>query len=543
MRPAPRFRPLPVVLLFIAATVIVTWPQARLLRTHIAAHFDAPFSTWRISWIAHQLVTSPTEFFHANIFHPQRYTLAFSDPVLLEGLTAAPLLWLGVSPVLTYNLLVLGSFVLCGTAAAALAFRVTGSHAGAIVGGTLFAFAPYRFEHFFHLEILWAFWMPLAMLALHRVVETGTLRDGLRTGLAVTAQALSSLYYALYLGAILVVATPLLVRWRGDAWRPLRALLAGAMVAGLVVLIYVQPLLKIRGHVAERELAEAVTYSADLRSYLSSPSSNWLYGWTSDLGGPERRLFPGTIAIGLAIVSLWRPNRITSAYLAILAFAFLASLGVNAPVFGTIREYLDPYGMVRVPARFGALVLLALSVLAAFGTARLLRRVARRRVQIAVATTLVSLMLVEYASSPELMPLASEPPVAYSWLSEQPRGVLVELPLPRLDRLPGDDPIRQYYSTFHWMPLMNGYSGYYPESYLSLLFYLQVFPRGGWVDQLLARGADYIFIHEEALRPDVLRLALERAELHPAIERVGRFPDLRGAIVVYRKSAGVPPSP
>jgi hypothetical protein len=526
----------PVSLLFVTLTVVITWPQARFLTTRVADHFDAFFSIWRVRWIAHQLVAAPWDLFHGNIFYPQRYTLAFSDPVLLEGLTAAPLLWLGLSPILVYNLLILGSFVLCGTAAATLGFRLTQSHAGGILAGIIFAFAPYRFEHFFHLEILWAFWMPIAMLALHRVTETGAVRDGLRTGLAVVGQLLSSLYYALYLGAVLIVAAPFLLRWRRpEGLRAVRALATGAAVAALLALVYVQPLLKIREEVAERELAETATYSATLTSYLSSPASNWLYGWTSEIGGPELRLFPGIVAIGLAAIAFWRPRRTTWAYIAVLAFAFVASLGANAPLFGALRVYLDPYGMVRVPARFGALVLLALGALAGIGAARLLGAIKAPRVRLGVATILTSVMVVEYASSPALMPVTADVPPAYRWLRDQPRGVLVELPLPEVHALPGNDPERQYYSTMHWMPLMNGYSGFYPRSYLALMYHLRVFPRGQWVDLLLARGAEYIFIHERGMAPDLLQLTLDRAEVHPEIVRVGRFPHRDDAVWVYVK--------
>ena len=45
--------------------------------------------------------------FDANIFHPETGTLAYSDATLLQGLIGAPLLWVGVSPVLVYNLLLL----------------------------------------------------------------------------------------------------------------------------------------------------------------------------------------------------------------------------------------------------------------------------------------------------------------------------------------------------------------------------------------------------------------------------------------------------
>ncbi len=60
------------------------------------------------AWIAHALVTSPLHLFDANIFYPAKDTLAYSDATLLEGLLAAPFLWMHVSPVLVYNVLLPG---------------------------------------------------------------------------------------------------------------------------------------------------------------------------------------------------------------------------------------------------------------------------------------------------------------------------------------------------------------------------------------------------------------------------------------------------
>ena len=50
------------------------------------------------------------------------------------------------------------------------------------------------------------------------------------------------------------------------------------------------------------------------------------------------------------------------------------------------------------------------------------------------------------------------------------------MPLAPAHMLPGDDPRYAYLSTFHWMPSINGYSGYYPPSYLDRVHRLQVFP-------------------------------------------------------------------
>ena len=43
----------------------------------------------------HQLPRDPLHLFDANIFHPERNTLAFSEHMLPQALMGAPLLWLG----------------------------------------------------------------------------------------------------------------------------------------------------------------------------------------------------------------------------------------------------------------------------------------------------------------------------------------------------------------------------------------------------------------------------------------------------------------
>jgi hypothetical protein len=524
-------------LVFVVLTVVMTWPQARDVRTHVAAHFDSYFSLWRLAWIAHQLPTAPTELFEGNIFYPQRLTLALSDPILLPGLIAAPLLWAGASAVVTYNLLILGSFVLSGLAAWLLARHITGSDAAGYLAGIIFAFAPYRFEHLFHLEILWGVWIPIAFLLLHRATERGTVEDGVRTGLAVIGQALSCLYYAVYLGMSLTVMGPLLIRWRDRRrWQVVAGLAGGALAAVLSMVIYLQPLLAVRNDVQPRELTEAGIYSATIENYLSTPEGNRVYGaLTNAVGAPERRLFPGLAAIVLAIGALLHPGRVTLAYLALLVFAMIASMGTNAPFFSAIRGASELVGMLRVPARFGAIFLCAIAVLAAMGAASLLSNVATRRARALLVAAFATFMLIEYSTSVDLEPVAP-PSLVYRWLADQPPGPVSELPFPHFNRLPGRDAHREYYSSFHWQSLLNGYSGYYPISHLRLVFYISNFPRGAWIELLLGRGTRYIVIHERELYPGVLAEALRRLELHPGVRLLGRFPDPSDPAVVYERA-------
>ena len=57
---------------------------------------DPLMVTWVLAWVAHQLPSAPAHIFDANIFYPERNTLAYSETLLVPGLLAAPLHWLGV---------------------------------------------------------------------------------------------------------------------------------------------------------------------------------------------------------------------------------------------------------------------------------------------------------------------------------------------------------------------------------------------------------------------------------------------------------------
>jgi hypothetical protein len=89
----------------------------------------------------------------------------------------------------------------------ALARAITQDFGAAVIAALVFAFDPFRFSHYSHLELQFTCWMPLALLALFRTLSVARPRDGLATGIFVSLQALSSLYYCAYLSVSLVVVT------------------------------------------------------------------------------------------------------------------------------------------------------------------------------------------------------------------------------------------------------------------------------------------------------------------------------------------------
>jgi len=191
-------------LAFVALTAMMTAPLAWNATSALPYADDAYFSVWRLAWVAHQLVNQPSKLFDTNIFYPASSTLAYSDAMLLLGIVGAPAIWAGVHPVLVHNILLLAGFALSGVGAFVLTRHLVGKMLPAVLAGIIFAFAPYKFGHFAHLELQWTAWMPFALWAVHRLLETSRLRFGLLLGALVALQGLSSLYYLAFFGPFIV---------------------------------------------------------------------------------------------------------------------------------------------------------------------------------------------------------------------------------------------------------------------------------------------------------------------------------------------------
>src|ERR1700722_18646116 len=202
-------------LIIVSLTAVVTWPQCLYMGARVVAHEDPLFSIWRLAWVAHALATAPRHLLDGNIFYPVRNTLTFSDEMIVEGLLAAPLFWLGVSPVLIYTILLLGGIAAAGVAMFVLSRHVLGGDDAAVipavVSAAIFTMAPYRIEHFMHLELQWAMWVPLTLWAIHRAIEGRSWRYGMLGGLFLWLQILSSVYYGVFLAATAAVFVLLLL--------------------------------------------------------------------------------------------------------------------------------------------------------------------------------------------------------------------------------------------------------------------------------------------------------------------------------------------
>jgi len=526
------------VALFSLLTAVMTWPQVVHLGTAASHHEDVFFNMWRLGWVAHALAKSPARVLDGNIFFPEPRTLTFSDAMPVESVLATPLLWSGVQSVLVHNLMLLGGIVLSAAGIVVLAARLTGSTTAGITAGIVFAFVPYRFDHYMHLELQWTVWIPWAFWALHKMFDSGSLRDAVLLGVFTALQFMSSVYYGIFLCTLLAVCGLLLLcgRKRKEIPGRARALATAGIVAGLLIAPYVIPYAITRQRVGPRPEEQLGMFSARAASYRAATETNYLYGERSlRLGRPERRLFPGILPMLLAVTGLLlvAVSDDMIMYLVGLVVAFEMSFGLKSYLFTFLYHHVPAFDGLRAPARLGIFAVFFLAVLAANGQS-ILEKALSRRMRYALAFGIAAVLLVEYWVAPlPLTRYASSPPPLYAWLATQPTGVVAEFPIPEPITLPGNEPRYAYMSTFHFMPLLNGYSGYYPASYLARLERLKGMPDDTALQTLVGAGVRYVIIHTAFYRPAATREIVAALESHSRFRELGRFDDEFGTAVVF----------
>ena len=261
---------------YTALSVVLTWPLAANLTTHLPHDLGDPvLSSWLLWWHAHHLPFTAAWWDGAGFF-PVHGTLALSDHRIGLSLIGSPLIWLGGSGVLAYNVALMFSFAASALAMHGLVLALTRRHDAATLAAVVFGFAPYRFDHVVHLEIVSAYWLPIALLGLHLWLRARETRWLALFSACWLLQALTCGYYFFYFAVLLGLWTVWFLRsWRRDV---LPVALAGlaTLVPLLPVLLYYKGIHSALG--LRRGIDEIELFSADISGLLSG--APWLAGWS-----------------------------------------------------------------------------------------------------------------------------------------------------------------------------------------------------------------------------------------------------------------------
>jgi hypothetical protein len=287
---------------------------------------------------------------------------------------------------------------------------------------------------------------------------------------------------------------------------------------------------------ANLELAAAhPLWTYVVRPRPASADGYYFAGWCCGLLALLGALAPGrapecrSARTGLVCVAL-------AGWLLSLGFAWELPGGGRLPLpLAGLAQLVPGFGSLRAPLRLGVIAAVALPALAGLGFARLEGRLTSRAARTLLCAAVAAVALLE--AVPRSMPLRPVPvgdqvPEAYRWLAEAPGGPVLELPVNFLDRnFRGDiDAVRwhsayEYLSTVHWRPLLNGYSGYPPESFYFLMAIARRLPaRDPLQDLVDLSGLRWLVVHRRWL-PPAERASWDRAGEVEGLVRRGTFGD------------------
>lgn len=469
--PEPGGRELLVALLvFIVLTVAMNAPMAWSLGERYAVpDGDFAFGYWNVWWTAEALGNFENPFYTDEIFYPEGVSLLWRDFPFLATAAAAPLTGL-FGPMVAYNLIYLATFVLAGLAAYLLASYVTRSFLAALGAGLAYAFLPAHFLSYGQQSSSHVQWLPLVVLCLLRLRDTGRWGYGAWAGVWLAASLHSGLYFGIY-AAFTVVAIGLwclVVRSDCPAGR-------GAWLRGLAACVGVSALL-----FAPRGVPMAIEAMGSLEiDYAATGSRADLLGLSmrTEPHEPARLVswpaFFGWVfvagAVAGAVLSGWRRSRM---WIVLAAGFFLFALGPDlyvaghrvggVPMLGDLVARLPLLSSLRAHHRALIVVILCMTVL----FARLLQRLDNGPVEEEVAppstrrqaavAAILALMLIEFWPPPA-NPRANEAPEAYSVLEAAASGAVLPVPVD-VAVAPNALERPMFFQTFHGLPLVGGYT-------------------------------------------------------------------------------------
>ncbi|MGE3843401.1 MAG: hypothetical protein AB7I50_17660 [Vicinamibacterales bacterium] len=433
-----------------------TWPLALGLGRDVPRDLgDSLLNSWILGWNASHFgraltgeVSALQGLWHGNIFHPNRYTLAYSELLVAQSVQILPVYLLTGNLVLCYNLLFLSAFFLSGLGMFLLVRAYVNDWRVAFLAGALFAFTPYRVNQSPHIQVMTSQWMPFVLYGFHRFVSTRRVRAVVGAAFALVAQNLSCGYFMLFFAPFVPLHALFEIN-RQRAWTDRRVwtgfAVAGVLVAALT-LPFMSPYLAARDiQGTRRSRAEIQLYSADAWSWLSA--DDHLRWWGSRLRlyvKPEGQVFPGflplalTIAGGVALVRRTRsrlaaakPSTTRGAHAErlLLILAACAAVGAAFSVSGLAKVFgmTLPGPLLRFENHLIALLAAALGLVFVSERAR---RWMRAFVTSPFAFAVVCAGLAWYLSlgpTPEAAGRPVDGPRLYAWL---------------LDHVPGWDGLR-----------------------------------------------------------------------------------------------------
>jgi hypothetical protein len=511
--------------------------------THVVGRpFEDAFDVlWQLSWMDTAVFEKGVNpFFSPDVFYPHGWYLASSAQSPWYLLLLAPVTHL-LGATLTYNMLLLGTYLLAAFGVYLLLSRHTTNRFVGIIAGFAYIGAPVLLIRLGgHLNILFsAAFLPFTIVFLNQALANQE-RRRMWTVLAGIALALTILghWSFLFIATLPLIGYFMLAPSTMSRGQRVRTGLLVSAIAFVLVAPFAYLAWNAR---AEMFPGEGDFPVADVNAYGISP--DYLLAGNSEhplLGELSQSVFPlhgeqdavglGTAALILAIVGLFKnPWSNTKPFVAMGLISFVLALGLTlhwhagqvllrvGPAIEQLYDTLVPMGptlpagyiaiplpalllyrfipfadSMRVWSRFVIPLTLSVALLAGLG----LRTLLRQGTVVRLAAVFLGLLVIfEGVRAPyeHFTEVATNQRTADLWLAEQPSGTkLIEYPLPIVNKN------AMYSQSVHGQQIVNGFMSIQPSFLQEASEQLGTWPDKDAVSLLREWGVQYMVLNGHA---------------------------------------------
>ncbi len=471
-------------------------------------------SFWNLWWghkaiVEHAVKLSFSDF----IFFPEG-TLLFYHTFSFYNLLLSLGLRLFCNPALTYNLLVLHSFLLAGVGAFLLINYLMKNSYLALIGGYIFAFNPSHFAHsLYHLNIVSIQFIPFFVLSFIKLARGGSKGSLLFSCLFFLLSALCDWNYLVMNMGFMALAYMYLVLKRKTFC--LGLLFKIGTILGTTLLILAPWLLPMvwAGLTGRVNLKmESSPFVADMAGFFLPHAYHFLgqFKFLTVVNGRytgnpwEAVAYLGLINLGIVLITLRSVFKEAAKYfLGLLAFLVL-SMGSVAHLAGRSLPLYLPYKIIayipfvsqaRCPSRFIVYAYLFLAIIVCYSLRQLIASFRSRPAGVLLTLLLSALIVMDYYSVCHQLTRV-EIPSCYGAITEKGEGKfgILNLPVVRSE----DEARYMMYQTFVGLPMVNGYVSRKMGG--SLMDRLEVDRIVGQKKQLKENNVKYVVLHKDLLR-------------------------------------------
>ena len=485
------------------------------------------FNAWTAWWNMANLETGVffwnQDYWQARILHPSAGAFAFSEPqpmtvVLLPLYRVTGSLVLCCNVYLILNLTLNGWFALKLCDSLGLAKFLS---AAVAIGCVLHPLALAQISAT-QLIVLWpVYWTLLGIVSISKG-QNGIVC--LQLFAALVCLVFTCLYHSLFLGLALAFCLPVLM---GHNWKK-KAIWVVAVVtaAGLLA----SPML-----LAMKQIHTAHSFErqSEIVAALSASPMNWIaVSGTSMIGLNGFKgfaLFPGIGRVLLALIAVFLLPKLSverRLIICLMLISFALSFGSNIQIGGfnvwdLLTSTVAPLKSIRAPFRFAYLTYPLLLVASAitvqhiigvlqdggFKSSFVKRMLTTKTSRMLGSAVVICILGFEVIPNRSLFTSVPLPERKEAWVQHvventSERDVLLCLPMASnlSEQALQRESLWMIYQTMHRRPMINGYSGFFPEEWIAFQRKLSAHTWGiGQIETIKERGADYVIVRKDLL--------------------------------------------